>query len=194
MVREVIIFAVLNGVGLLIQDATVAVNYYLLQLGHNKLAGFIALNSGIALATVFRFWSYQRFVWVVPPASTAGHTGGRPPQTAPDPHREGSHRHSWQWASMRAGMPGGQAQAHPGTVMAPLKALPPSPDLKQARMIPVAATDPDEWWQALEVNLRGPLYCTRAVLPGMLAGAAGGLSTFPAAPVLRRSPCCRPMS
>lgn len=40
-------------------------------------------------------------------------------------------------------------------------------------MIPVAATDPDEWWQALEVNLRGPLYCTRAVLPGMLARGRG---------------------
>ena len=38
---------------------------------------------------------------------------------------------------------------------------------------PFAATDPDEWWQALEVNLRGPLYCTRAVLPGMLARGHG---------------------
>jgi NAD(P)-dependent dehydrogenase (short-subunit alcohol dehydrogenase family) len=38
---------------------------------------------------------------------------------------------------------------------------------------PLAATDPDEWWQALEVNLRGPLYCSRAVLPGMLARRHG---------------------
>ena len=32
-----------------------AFNYYLLGLGHDKLAGFIALNAGIVLATVFRF-------------------------------------------------------------------------------------------------------------------------------------------
>lgn len=38
---------------------------------------------------------------------------------------------------------------------------------------PFAATEPDEWWQALEVNLRGPLYCARAVLPGMLTRGHG---------------------
>jgi NAD(P)-dependent dehydrogenase (short-subunit alcohol dehydrogenase family) len=38
---------------------------------------------------------------------------------------------------------------------------------------PLAATDPGEWWQVLEVNLRGPLYCARAVLPGMLARGRG---------------------
>jgi NAD(P)-dependent dehydrogenase (short-subunit alcohol dehydrogenase family) len=38
---------------------------------------------------------------------------------------------------------------------------------------PVAATDPDQWWRTLEVNLRGPLYCARAVLPGMLSRRRG---------------------
>ena len=61
--HEIIIFAVLNGIGLLIQDATVAFNYYLLGLGHDKLAVFVALNLGIAIATGFRFWSYRQFVW-----------------------------------------------------------------------------------------------------------------------------------
>jgi NAD(P)-dependent dehydrogenase (short-subunit alcohol dehydrogenase family) len=36
-----------------------------------------------------------------------------------------------------------------------------------------AAMDPDEWWRVIEVNLRGPLYCSRAVLPGMLARGRG---------------------
>ncbi len=78
VVREIVIFAVLNGIGLLIQDATVAFNYYLLHLGHNNLAGFIALNSGIALATLFRFWSYRRFVWVARAANWAGGAAGWP--------------------------------------------------------------------------------------------------------------------
>lgn len=38
---------------------------------------------------------------------------------------------------------------------------------------PLAATDPDDWWRALEVNLRGPLHCARTVLPGMLSRSHG---------------------
>jgi putative flippase GtrA len=64
--REGIIFFVLNGFGLLIQDAAVAFNSYALHLEHHKLAEFIALNTGIAIATVFRFWSYRKFVWAAP--------------------------------------------------------------------------------------------------------------------------------
>ena len=100
VVREIAVFAVLNGIGLLIQDATVAFNYYLLDLGHDKLSGFIALNAGIALATLFRFWSYRRYVWTAPPTSQAGGTGDRPqpadrpPQTSPTPDRQRSRSHS----------------------------------------------------------------------------------------------------
>ena len=69
--REGTIFFVLNGIGLLIQDAVVAFNSYALHKEHDKVAEFLALNAGIALATVFRFWSYRRFVWAAP-AGDAG--------------------------------------------------------------------------------------------------------------------------
>ena len=38
---------------------------------------------------------------------------------------------------------------------------------------PVWETDPDEWWREVEVNLRGPLLCARAVLRGMVARRRG---------------------
>jgi NAD(P)-dependent dehydrogenase (short-subunit alcohol dehydrogenase family) len=38
---------------------------------------------------------------------------------------------------------------------------------------PIAETDPAEWWRCQEVNLRGPLLCTRAVLVGMVARRRG---------------------
>jgi NAD(P)-dependent dehydrogenase (short-subunit alcohol dehydrogenase family) len=38
---------------------------------------------------------------------------------------------------------------------------------------PVAEIDPDRWWRCQEVNLRGPLACARAVLPGMVARRRG---------------------
>ena len=34
-------------------------------------------------------------------------------------------------------------------------------------------TDPDDWWRCLEVNLRGPMLCSRAVLPGMITREGG---------------------
>ena len=79
--REGLTFFVLNGIGLLIQDAVVAFNSYALHNEHHKLAEFIALNTGIAIATVFRFWSYRRFVWRMSPAGEAG-TGAAAPLDA----------------------------------------------------------------------------------------------------------------
>jgi putative flippase GtrA len=85
--REGSIFFVLNGIGLLIQDAVVAFNYYILGLSGNKLAEFLALNAGIGLATLFRFWSYRRFVWAAK-ADGGGTTvaaGETPPPDKPLP-------------------------------------------------------------------------------------------------------------
>jgi 3-oxoacyl-[acyl-carrier protein] reductase len=38
---------------------------------------------------------------------------------------------------------------------------------------PIWEGDADDWWRDIEVNLRGPYLCTRAVLPGMLARQQG---------------------
>lgn len=34
-------------------------------------------------------------------------------------------------------------------------------------------SDPDEWWRTIEVNLRGPMLCSRAVLPSMISKRRG---------------------
>ena len=130
--REIVVFAVLNGIGLLIQDATVAFNYYLLGLGHDKLADFIALNSGIVLAALFRFWSYRQFIWVAPPVGGAGNIegqsrpGDRPLQTALTSDRERSRRHSGRRDGLRADVPSGK-NCHTDTVLVP----------RQRRRLPV---------------------------------------------------------
>ncbi len=38
---------------------------------------------------------------------------------------------------------------------------------------PTWETDPVDWWRCLEVNLRGPMLCSRAVLPSMIACGGG---------------------
>ncbi len=41
------------------------------------------------------------------------------------------------------------------------------------REAPLWELEADEWWRVLEVNLRGPFLCARAVLPDMLARGSG---------------------
>jgi putative flippase GtrA len=66
--REYTLFAVLNGVGLLISLFCLSVSHYVLGF-ESRLADNIAANGvGLALGTTFRFWSYRRFVWADPAA------------------------------------------------------------------------------------------------------------------------------
>ena len=37
--------------------------------------------------------------------------------------------------------------------------------------------DPDEWWRCIDVNLRGPFLCARAIVPGMIARRRGRIVT-----------------
>ena len=61
--REYVLFFVLNGIGLLIAAACLGFSRYVLDL-HNALADNIAANViGLGLGTLFRFWSYRKFVF-----------------------------------------------------------------------------------------------------------------------------------
>lgn len=53
---------------------------------------------------------------------------------------------------------------------------------------PIWLTDPDEWWRAMEINLRGPYLCSRAVLPGMLERGTGRIINMGSAVGLRAEP------
>jgi putative flippase GtrA len=91
--RETIIFFFLNGVGLLIQDAAVGFNYYVLNLSGNKLAEFLALNVGIGVATLFRFWSYRKFVWAAKADGTGTPAIPAAPVTAEQPAARNGNGH-----------------------------------------------------------------------------------------------------
>ena len=76
--REYTLFFLLNGVGLVIALACLAISHYLLDFT-GRLADNIAANGvGLALATTFRFWSYRRWVFreLVPEAAVS--EGPRP--------------------------------------------------------------------------------------------------------------------
>jgi putative flippase GtrA len=67
--RDSVMFVVLNGVGLLIQYGCVWIAQNVLGFPHNdKFSTNVALLIGIALGTLFRFWSYRQWVWHESPA------------------------------------------------------------------------------------------------------------------------------
>jgi putative flippase GtrA len=78
MAREYVVFFVLNALGLGIQLACIWFTYYRLGL-HGKLEYNIALILGIGLGTLFRFWSYRKWVWLPPPAAAGGGVGQAQP-------------------------------------------------------------------------------------------------------------------
>lgn len=62
--REVVLFFVLNGVGMLIAVLCLAVSHYLLGFTSTLADNISANGVGLVLGTAFRFWSYRR--WVFP--------------------------------------------------------------------------------------------------------------------------------
>lgn len=62
--RETAAFIALNLIGILIQQACLELARHELGAGQDKVTLSAALLAGVGLATVFRFWSYRRFVWL----------------------------------------------------------------------------------------------------------------------------------
>jgi putative flippase GtrA len=65
LLREWVVFIVLNLVGLLIAEISIGFTYYVLGL-HDAIAYNVASVAGTALATVFRYWSYKKWVFIAP--------------------------------------------------------------------------------------------------------------------------------
>jgi putative flippase GtrA len=60
--RDYAIFFLLNAIGILIQLACEGFTYYALGLT-DKVSYNVALAFGIGVGTLFRFWSYRKWVW-----------------------------------------------------------------------------------------------------------------------------------
>jgi putative flippase GtrA len=95
--RDTVLFFVLNGIGLLIYYACiglVAVTGLDPSGGKTSKDLFwynVALVVGTGLGTLFRFWSYRRWVWTMPGASgsPAASTFGELAEPHPHPHHHG---------------------------------------------------------------------------------------------------------
>jgi putative flippase GtrA len=86
--REFVIFFLLNGAGLAVQQIFIGFTRYVLEFT-GPVALNIALLLGIGVATAFRFWSYRKWVFLAPelpePAgeAEAQEAGQVPPSPAP---------------------------------------------------------------------------------------------------------------
>ena len=70
MGRETVTFIVLNLIGIVIQQACLELAKH--EFGrHDKVTLNAAFLVGVALATMFRFWSYRKWVWLAQPADPA---------------------------------------------------------------------------------------------------------------------------
>lgn len=64
--REAVLFAVVNGVGLVIALSVLAVSRYVLGLSGPVADNLAANGVGLVLGSAFRFWAYRRYVWTAP--------------------------------------------------------------------------------------------------------------------------------
>ncbi len=77
--REVFLFFLLNGIGMLIAVGCLATSHYVMDL-RSPLADNVSANVvGLALGMLFRFWGYRTFVFKPQPASTDVSPATSPP-------------------------------------------------------------------------------------------------------------------
>jgi hypothetical protein len=77
------VFALLNGVAMVITVIPLWISHYLLGMT-SLLADNISTNIiGTALATAFRFWSYRKWVFVAPPVQVTPISDGPATHAAP---------------------------------------------------------------------------------------------------------------
>ncbi|MEU7134807.1 GtrA family protein [Streptomyces sp. NPDC046261] len=85
--RELSLFLLFSGIGLVIENGVLALSHYGLGLT-TPLADNIAKNVvGLGLGTVFRFWSYRTWVFRALPARAAVQTAESFLAAAPAPQR-----------------------------------------------------------------------------------------------------------
>ncbi len=77
--RETALFFGVNGIGVAISELPVGLTYPLHLNG--GLSYNVAVNCGIAMATLFRYWSYKKWVWRARRAPTG--MAFQPPDAAP---------------------------------------------------------------------------------------------------------------
>lgn len=87
--RDSIMFFVLNGVGLLIYYACIGL-IDVAGLGHSVAWYNVALVVGTGLGTLFRFWSYRRWIWLASPGAPASVEEIRPEMASASPAHNGS--------------------------------------------------------------------------------------------------------
>lgn len=74
--RDSALFFILNGLGMGVQYVPLGVTVHLLGRT-DRVSDNVALVIGVAIATLFRFWSYRRWVWGTLSAAAAGGGAGQ---------------------------------------------------------------------------------------------------------------------
>jgi putative flippase GtrA len=86
LAREYFLFFVLNGIGLLISLLIIGFVEYTLEM-RDPLSYNISLIIGTALGTLFRFWSYKKWVFLPPELPPVDPHTGLPETGDATPHR-----------------------------------------------------------------------------------------------------------